>query len=147
MRSSSNLLGPLIWKTSFDLQRITGYGHRKLVPWLGSSPFIASQRLLGWKLRSKLLALEWLASKMKIIFIGPFHITREKTNSLMIKLLLILCNFYAFIIANNFYVIGRRILRGSTTQKRLIFQLWFIMLKIVLYVCRILCENFIQIGQ
>ena len=38
-------------------------------------------------------------------------------------------------------------LRGSTTQNRLIFQLCFIMLKIKLYVCRILCENFIQIWQ
>ena len=38
-------------------------------------------------------------------------------------------------------------LRGSTTQNRLIFQLCFIMLKIKLYVCRILCENFIQIGK
>ena len=36
-------------------------------------------------------------------------------------------------------------LRGSTTQKSLIFQL--AMLKIMLYVCKILCENFIQIGQ
>ena len=38
-------------------------------------------------------------------------------------------------------------LRGSTTQNRLIFQLCFIMLKIKLYVCKILCENFMQIGQ
>ena len=38
-------------------------------------------------------------------------------------------------------------LRGSTTQNRQIFQLCFIMLKIKLYVCRILCENFTQIGQ
>ena len=38
-------------------------------------------------------------------------------------------------------------LRGSTTLNRLIFQLCFIVLKIKLYVCRILCENFIQIGQ
>ena len=43
--------------------------------------------------------------------------------------------------------ISSLILRGSTTQNRLIFQLCFIMLKIKLYVCRILCENFIQIGQ
>ena len=40
-----------------------------------------------------------------------------------------------------------RILRGSATQNRLIFQLCFIILKIKLYVCRILCENFIQIRQ
>ena len=38
-------------------------------------------------------------------------------------------------------------LRGSATQNRLIFQLCFIMPKIKLYVCRILCENFIQIEQ
>ena len=38
-------------------------------------------------------------------------------------------------------------LRGSATQNRLIFQLCFIIPKIKLYVCRILCENFIQIGQ
>ena len=38
-------------------------------------------------------------------------------------------------------------LGGSTNQNRLIFQLCFIMLKIKLYVCRILCENCIQIGQ
>ena len=38
-------------------------------------------------------------------------------------------------------------LRVSTTPNRLIFQLCFIMLKIKLYVGRILCENFIQIGQ
>ena len=36
---------------------------------------------------------------------------------------------------------------GSATQNRLIFQLCFIMPEIKLYVCRILCENFIQIGQ
>ena len=36
---------------------------------------------------------------------------------------------------------------GSATQNRLIFQVCFIMPKIKLYVCRILCENFIQIGQ
>ena len=33
------------------------------------------------------------------------------------------------------------------TQNSLIFQLCFIMLKIKLNVCGILCENFIQIGQ
>ena len=38
-------------------------------------------------------------------------------------------------------------LRGSITQNCLIFQLCFIMLQIMLYVCRILSENFIQIGQ
>ena len=38
-------------------------------------------------------------------------------------------------------------IRESATQNRLIFQLCFIMPKIKLYVCRILCENFIQIGQ
>ena len=38
-------------------------------------------------------------------------------------------------------------LRGPTTQNRLIFQLCFIMLKMKLYVCRNLCENFRQIGQ
>ena len=38
-------------------------------------------------------------------------------------------------------------LRGSTTPNRLIFQFCFIMLKIKQNVCRILCENFIQIGQ
>ena len=38
-------------------------------------------------------------------------------------------------------------LRGSATQNRLIFQLCFIMPKLKLYVCRILCENFSQIGQ
>ena len=38
-------------------------------------------------------------------------------------------------------------LRKTTTQNRQIFLLCFIMFKIKLYVCRILCENFIQIGQ
>ena len=36
---------------------------------------------------------------------------------------------------------------GSAIQNRLIFQLCFIMPKIKLYVYRILCEIFIQIGQ
>ena len=40
------------------------------------------------------------------------------------------------------------VLRGSTTQNGLIFQFClFFMLKIKLYVCRNLCENFRQIGQ
>ena len=38
-------------------------------------------------------------------------------------------------------------LRGSATQNLLIFQLCFTMLKMKLYVCRNLCENFRQIGQ
>ena len=42
---------------------------------------------------------------------------------------------------------NHHLLRGTTTQNLLIFQLCFIMLKIKLYVCRILCENCIQIGQ
>ena len=45
------------------------------------------------------------------------------------------------------YKIIKCFLRGSATQNRLIFQLCFIMPKIKLYVCRILCENFRQIGQ
>ena len=38
-------------------------------------------------------------------------------------------------------------LRGSATQNLLIFQLCFTMLKMKLYVCRNLCENFRQIRQ
>ena len=38
-------------------------------------------------------------------------------------------------------------LRGSATQNRLIFQLFFFMPKMKLYVYRNLCENFRQIGQ
>ena len=38
-------------------------------------------------------------------------------------------------------------LRGSTTQNCLIFPFCFLMLKIKLYVCSNLCENFRQIGQ
>ena len=54
-------------------------------------------------------------------------------------------NFYSFHKIINY--IQSDTLRGSATQNRLIFQLCFIMPKINLYVCRILCENFIQIGQ
>ena len=39
------------------------------------------------------------------------------------------------------------LLRGSATQNLLILQLCFTMLKMKLYVCRNLCENFRQIGQ
>ena len=38
-------------------------------------------------------------------------------------------------------------LRGSTTLNSLIFQLCFIILKIKLYLCRNLCENFREIGR
>ena len=38
-------------------------------------------------------------------------------------------------------------LRGSTTLNSLIFQLCFIILKMKLYVCRNLCENFREIGR
>ena len=69
------------------------------------------------------------------------------------------CKFYIFLQiyvgAKIFRLQGRRhkyfqlerSLRRSATQNCLIFQLCFIMPKIKLYVCRILCENFIQIGQ
>ena len=40
-----------------------------------------------------------------------------------------------------------RTLKGIGDKNRLIFQLCFIVPKTKLYVCRILCENFIQIGQ
>ena len=39
------------------------------------------------------------------------------------------------------------LLRGSATENRLIFQLFFFMLKMKLYVYRNLYENFRQIGQ
>ena len=38
-------------------------------------------------------------------------------------------------------------LMGSDTLNRLVFQLCLIMLKMKLYVCRNLCENFRQIGR
>ena len=38
-------------------------------------------------------------------------------------------------------------LRGSATQNLLISQLCFTVLKMKLYMCRNLCENFRQIGQ
>ena len=41
----------------------------------------------------------------------------------------------------------RERLGNLTTQKRLIFQLCFIMIKMKLYLFRNLCENFRQIGQ
>ena len=39
------------------------------------------------------------------------------------------------------------VLRGSANLNHLIFQLFFIILNMKLYVCRNLCENFRQIGH
>ena len=46
-----------------------------------------------------------------------------------------------------FVLSGHKWLRGSATQNCLIFPFCFFMLKMKLYVCRNLCENFRQIGQ
>ena len=47
----------------------------------------------------------------------------------------------------NILLSNKNSLRGSATQNCLIFRFCFFMLKMKLYVCRNLCENFRQIGQ